>query len=88
MEEFRTLFIDLVHEKLKEKIVGRVWVTIDPDDELIIEIKNYDDFTFRASVGNLSTMVCYGVSSDAIVDKVVGKYKAGLFKWIEHLYFR
>ena len=42
MRDYEYLFATTLHEKLKEKIVGGIFVNVTPDDVLHITIKNGD----------------------------------------------
>ena len=39
MKEYEYLFAMSLQQKLKHRIVGRIYVTVDPYDELIVKIK-------------------------------------------------
>ena len=84
MGEYRQVFKDLLHGKLKEKIIGGIVVKIDRNDELIVEIYREHELDYWYKLGDFSTRFLHGLSTDYVVYEVMTGYR----KRIMAKYFR
>ena len=74
MKDYEYLFAMAVQQKLKKQIIGKIFVKVNCDDELIIEIKN-GDTEFRSVITNFSDKIINGYPSDYAVYEIVNEYK-------------
>lgn len=84
MGEYKQVFKDLLHGKLKEKIIGGIVVKINYDDELIVEIYREHELDYWYKLNDFSTRLLHGLSTDYVVYEVITSYK----KRIMAKYFR
>lgn len=71
MRDYEELFARAVHEKIKEAVVGKVYVRVIPNDELLVEITSHGDIVFRKISYNFSKKIINGWSAqDAAYDAV------------------
>ena len=80
MRDYEYLFAKTLHQKLKEKIIGRIFVKVNNNDELYVEIESFGDFTFRTSIDNFSDRILNGLSTDYVVYDIVKQYKSFVMK--------
>lgn len=75
MAEYEYLFTKALHEKLKEKIVGKIFVRAVARDRVIIKIDSFGDLTFTMFLENFSEKILNGYSSDYACYEIVKEYK-------------
>ena len=74
MKDYEYLFAMAVQQKLKKQIIGKIFVKVNCDDELITEIKN-GDTELRSVITNFSDKIINGYPSDYAVYEIVNEYK-------------
>lgn len=79
MKEYEYLFAMSLQQKLKHRIVGRIYVTVDPYDELIVKIKN-DEVEFKAYVTNFSEKFYNGLTTDYEAYEITRQYRSFINK--------
>lgn len=75
MENYRQVFVNILHEKLKEKIKGGIVVKVNYNDELIVEIYRDHEFDYCYKLNDFSTRFLHGLSTDYVVYEVTTGYK-------------
>lgn len=80
MKDYEYLFCTNLHEKLKEKILGGIFVKVDDNDCLIIKITRRDGNNFRMSFDNFSSSILHGFSTDYAAYVVQKKYQSFVLK--------
>lgn len=81
MFDYEYLFaMTLLHAKLKEKIVGRIFVTVTQDDELYVKIESFGGLTFNWKIEDFSIRIRNGYSSDYAAYEVIQQYKRYIIK--------
>lgn len=75
MKDYEYLFVQLLHQKLKNKIVGKVFVKVNAKDELFVEIQSYGDLTYRLYLGHFSERLLNGWSTEYAVYEIMKQYK-------------
>ena len=84
MQDYEYLFSKQLHEKLKDKVKGKVWVKI-YHDELHVKITNYNEVSkYEFVMNNLSNNILNGLSSEYLVYAILKDYKIHVNK----LYFK
>ncbi len=84
--EHEFVFCTALHEKMKEKVRGKVYTTV-KDDILTVEIHmGYTDFV--KTFDNFSNMLHIGVTTSDIVRAVTIEYRRFLNDNLEQRYFR
>ena len=75
MYDYEYLFSTELHKKLKEKIVGGVWVKC-YNDELHVKITSfYGKVEFEYTIDDFGNKILNSLSSDTIVYQVCREYK-------------
>lgn len=75
MTEYGFIFSTILHEKLKEKINGRVFVRVVSEDKLLVVINSYGDIEFKVFINDFSEKVLYGLSTDYAVYEIMKQYR-------------
>ena len=75
MKDYEYLFVKLLHQKIKDKIVGKVFVKVNTNDELFVEIISYGNLIFNSSIGHFSERLLNGWSSDYAAYEIIKQYK-------------
>lgn len=78
MQDYEFLFSKNLHEKLKEKIIGKVWVKC-YHDELHVKIIPGRGLEFEFTMDDFQNRILNGLSSDYIVYDVLREYKSYIF---------
>lgn len=76
-DECKKCFAIAVHQKLKDRVHGRVFVKVTYNDELYIRIEN-DDTEFKTYVSNFAERIFNGWTSDFAVYEVLKQYRAAI----------
>ena len=80
MRDYENLYATALHQKLKEKIIGKVYVKITTKDVLHIDITSKGDIKFNMDFDGFSKMFINGWSTDRAADEVYRAYKEFIFK--------
>ena len=75
MRDYEYLFVTTLHQKLKDKIVGKIFTKVNTNDELYVEIISFGDLMFKTTLGNFSEKIMNGWSTDYAAYEVIGQYK-------------
>lgn len=84
MEGYIQVFKNLLHEKLKERIIGGIVVKVNYNDELIVEIYREHELDYYYKLDDFSTRLLLGLNTEYVVYEVSAGYK----KRILAKYFR
>ena len=78
--DYEYIFATNLHQKLKEKIVGAVFVKVTRNDELFINIKSYGGIDYKAFISNFSDKLLNGWTTDYAMYEIVKEYRAFVLK--------
>ena len=53
-DNYKYLFSTILHSKLKEKIIGKIFTRVMYNDTLLINIMSYDNIEFVMEINNFS----------------------------------
>ena len=81
--DYGKLFAINLHGKLKEKIIGKIFVVVNQWDKLVIEIESFGGIEYRIVYDNFSSRILNGWTSDYAVYEIVREYK----KFINQKFF-
>lgn len=84
MKDYEYLFATTLHQKLKEKIVGSIFVKVTTNDELFIIIDSFGDIKYKLWFDHFSERIVNGWSTDYAVYDVLSQYR----KFINDRYFK
>lgn len=87
MTEYERLFAMNLQQKLKTKIVGKIFVTATKDDALYIQITNSDNLEFKTYLKNFTERMLNGWSSDYAAYEVVQQYTDFVIDQMKSKYF-
>jgi len=73
----------MVHQKLKEHIIGGIFVRVTYNDELYVRIESYNDLKFEIRFSDMANKIRNGYTSDYAVYEIVKEYK----KYVLERYF-
>lgn len=77
MCEYEIIFCKALHDKLKEKVKGGLWVRVENDDCLWIDIVQRElDTITHIQIGNpFSELIVKGFSVDEACEEVIKQYR-------------
>lgn len=84
MDNYKYIFSCILHEKLKEKVEGKVFVKVTRNDELLVIIQSYGDIEYKTFISNFSEKILNGWGAEYAVYEIMREYK----KFIMKKYFR
>ena len=74
MADYEYIFSTLLHKKLKEKIVGHIYVTV-RNDILITEIDTIGGIKIDISINDFANKLVNGYSTDYAAYEIAKEYK-------------
>lgn len=81
MRDYEYLFATSLQQKLKEKIVGKVFVKVNPNDELYIKVERREEgVMYEEVLDDFSQKFINGLSTDYTAYEVLRRYKLSLMK--------
>lgn len=80
MKEYEYLFATTLHEKLKEKIIGRIFCKVNTMDQLYVTITTYGDVKYETSVEDFSKKVLNGWTTDYAAYEITEQYRKSINK--------
>lgn len=80
MTDYEYLFSTMLHEKLKEKIQGGIFVKVNENDSLIVKIERRDGNNFNMSFTDFSNRFLNGLTTDYVAYEVTKKYRSFIMK--------
>ena len=81
MRDYEYLFATNLQQKLKEKIIGKVFVKINANDELYIKIERHEEgVMYEASYDEFSQKFINGWTTEYAAYEVLKNYKSSLMK--------
>lgn len=83
MTDYEYLFTTTLHQKLREKIVGKIFVKVTRNDELFAKIESYGGLEYRFYRSNFSESLLNGYTTDFAAYEVVTEFK----RFIMNKYF-
>ena len=86
MDELKDIFANKLHDLLKSRIVGNVFVKI-VYDTIIVRINSFDSFYYKKEIHNFSSLVNKGTSAANISKMILEDYRAQLTKEVMKKYF-
>ena len=87
MVDYEYLIAMNLHAKLKEKIVGKIYVIV-RDDKLYVRIDSFENLTWDLSITIFSQLVLNGFSIECVADDIANKFKKYVIKKTVNKYMR
>lgn len=87
MMDYEYLFATTLQQKLKTKIIGRIFVKVTLDDQLFIKIEHEDGLYYKMFIDDFSNRIRNGWSTDYAVYEVVNKYRKFVTEYAMTKYF-
>ena len=87
MNEYEQYFTTSLHQKLKTKIIGKIYVEVNWHDEIYVKVINMDDVKYEHRITNFSERFLNGWSTDYAAYEIVNDYKRFIFEEMEKKYF-
>lgn len=84
VNNYKGIFSKNLHQKLKEKIVGKIYVRILDDDRLCVRIDGYAGLSFGYYYENISDQILHGLTTDYMVYVITQAYKKDVIR--KHFY--
>ena len=83
MMDYEYLFAMTLHQKLRERVYGKIFCEINRSNVLVVEIKSRGDWIFNMEFDNFSERFINGFTTEYAMYEVINKYK----KFITNRYF-
>ena len=87
MTDYEYVFAMALQSKLKPIIKGRIYVTVVPEDDLVVKIYYGDEEPCRLYIRNITDKILWGWSANDAVRVVIANYKQFLFERSIEKYF-
>ena len=87
MKEYEQYFSMTLQQKLKRKVVGKVYVKITKDDKVLILIENDDEMRFKLFVDDFANKFINGLTTDFIAYEALKEYKKICIRSIKNTIF-
>lgn len=85
MLEYEYLFSIELQRKLREKIVGNIFVKVVPDNKLVVSIRlEYENINFVWTKEDFSTSIIHGYCTEYACYEILSSYK----RFITHKFFK
>lgn len=84
MKDYENLFSTALHQKLKEKIIGKIFIKVNRQDQLYISITRHDGIDYELYIENFSNKFLNGWTTDYAAYEVFEDYK----KYINNLVYK
>lgn len=81
-EDYIVMFSKNLAQKLVEKVRGKVFVRVTPEDELYVSINFSDDIKFKTTLGRFSERVVNGWSTDYACYEIQKQYEKFILKQV------
>ena len=88
MTHYEYEFSTILHEKLKELVIGKVYVRITPDDKVYVNIKSFDDIEYVYLMGDFTYNFLRGLSATRLAQVIVAEYKKFVINKMTSKYFK
>lgn len=87
MVEYERLFAESVQKKLKNKIIGRIFVCVTHNDELLVKIYRDEDVMFQSLEPHFTKNLQNGLTSNEVVRNTVKQFRETIHKKIDNEWF-
>lgn len=87
VREYEQLFSMAVQQKLKKRIIAKIFVKVTWNDELLVIIEREDELKFKLSIGNITEKIVNGLTSDYMAYQIFKQYREFLIERMENKYF-
>lgn len=75
MMDYEYLFATTLHAKLKEKIIGKIYVAVTRENALLVKIESFGNLTYSTTINNFSDKILNGYSTDYAAYEIVNQYR-------------
>lgn len=88
MTEYESLFALNLQQKLKMQIIGKIYVKITKNDEILVKIENENEgIEFKTFSGNFAERMRNGLSSDYAAYEILQQYRSYIQGIMEERFF-
>lgn len=75
MADYEYLFVTALHAKLKEKIIGKIYVAVTRENALLVKIESFGGLSYSIAIDNFSDKILNGYSTDYAAYEIVNQYR-------------
>lgn len=75
MMDYEYLFATTLHAKLKEKIIGKIYVAVTRENALLVKIESFGGLSYSTAIDNFSDKILNGYSTDYAAYEIVNQYR-------------
>lgn len=75
MMDYEYLFSMNLHQKLRERVIGKVYCKVNEENELYIKIESLGDLKFSMTIDNFSERILNGYSTEYAVYEIMSEYE-------------
>lgn len=87
MQEYEICFSRALHQKLKKKIIGKIFVKITMNDEILVVIERDNEMQFKLFISDFTIKLINGLTSDYVAYEVLKEYKKFIIAKTNEKYF-
>ena len=87
MQEYEICFSRALHQKLKRKIIGKIFVKITMNDEILVVIERENEMQFKLFISDFTRKLINGLTSDYVAYEVLKEYKKFIIAKTNEKYF-
>jgi low affinity Fe/Cu permease len=87
MKEYEELFSMALQQKLKKRIIAKIFVKITRNDEILVTIEREDEDKFKMFIENFSDKFINGLNSEYVAYEVIKAYREFLIAKMDEKYF-
>ena len=87
MMEYEQYFAMTLQQKLKKRVIGKIYVKITMNDEILVLIEREDELKFRMFISNFTRKVIDGLSTDYVARMVIKEYREFIMARMNEKYF-
>ena len=81
---YEYLFETNLHARLKEKIIGKIFVKVTRDDALLVKIESFGGLNFSTTIDGFSDRILNGYSTEYAAYEIVSQYR----KFVIHKFIK
>ena len=78
--EYEYVFVNALHARLKEEIIGKIYVTVSQDDVLYVNILSVNDTKYTFVKSNFADKIYGGWTSEYAAFEVIREYRNFIVK--------
>ena len=87
MMEYEQYFAMTLQQKLKKRVIGKIYVKITMNDEILVLIERENELKFRMFISDFTRKVIDDLSTDYVAREVIKEYRNFIIARMNEKYF-